>query len=172
MVKFARVSLAISTEEIYPLSAFPYLDRPERLLRVLHPGVRGGRVKDADWRGWSLVVNGSTPTLEFTTPYDQATGSLTLEVMRPLFNWIGVGGTEAASTVGLQSDTDTVDVSVEDLLPEALAVAYETLAARTPAQPFPQATELAAFWQGEARRGQYHDASQDRQAPAAQGQAA
>ena len=51
-------------------------------MRVLEPDIRGRGAKDARWRGWSLVLDAETPTLELTVPFGTATGNLILEVLR------------------------------------------------------------------------------------------
>lgn len=155
-----RVHLAIGTGYAYPLTSFTWLDRPERLVRVLEPGPTGGEPVDASWRGPRLVLDGPTPTLNLRVPFENATGSLTLEVMRPGHTLIATAGVWAEST-GLINDTDQCLPNAEDVLPQFMAEAYAALASRTPGRPYPGADAARKAWLQVARRGRYYDRSNE-----------
>jgi len=127
-----RLTVAITTADSYPIAAYPWLDRMERLVGVLEPSpVSGRRPVDAGWRGWRLVVDGPTPRLEVNAPFATASGDLTLDVLRPA-NTL-VNGTD--STTGLVDDTDTAVPAIEEFLPVGLMEAYQALMSRTPGRP-------------------------------------
>jgi hypothetical protein len=127
-----RVQVAITTAETYALTTYPWLSYPERLLRVLEPGVTGTRAVDASWRGWRLVWSGGYPTLELETPFDTVTGSLTLEVLRPADTW---NGAEKAPGIGMLAEADSCIAGVEEVIPIALMEALYSLMSRNPGRP-------------------------------------
>lgn len=157
-----RVRLTITRDYAYSTTTWPWLDRPERLRRILEPGVRGDRPVDASWRGWDLVLDANTPIIEFDVPFEAATGTLTLEVSRPANTWIATGGVwaETAPSSGLVNDTDQTLAEIEDVLPAAKMIAYEALLRRAegrPPGPLLKAYETA---RADAEAGRYWDRSQ------------
>jgi hypothetical protein len=151
LAKRAEVETAITTAYSYPLDGFPYVDRAERLVRVLEPGPTGRQPINAAWRGWRWRPDTAGGFLELSTPFTTASGALTLEVIRPVKNWVyTAAGGWATSLDGLTNETDFFDLNEEDLLDTARMVAYETLVARTPGRPLPGAADQAKFWRERA----------------------
>lgn len=127
-----RLSIAITTADTYSTTAYPWLDRPDRLVRVLEPAPMSGRAPtDASWRGPRLVVDGASPFLQLNAPFTTASGNLVLEVWRPGDSL--VNGVE--STTGLSAGTDTALPRVEDVVMVALLEGYQVLANRNPSRP-------------------------------------
>ncbi len=125
-----RITLAITTAETYPITTWPWLDRPERLLRVLEPPPNGTAAVDAMWRKPRLIL-GSAPQLQLNAPFATATGNLTLEVLRPAITLIsGVEG-----VVGLATEGQTALATVEDVREIGLLEAYRDLQHRAPGRP-------------------------------------
>jgi hypothetical protein len=133
-----RISLAATTVQSYSLATWAaWLDRPERLLRVLETGPTAGVPEDASWRQPRLVLDGESPALELATPFAAATGGgLTLSVARPADTWIKPsGGAWGESAVGLAVDADEAQPSVEDVMTATLVEAYQVLATREQSAP-------------------------------------
>lgn len=127
-----RLTLTITTGDSYSLSAWPWLDRPTRLLRVLEPAIRSGlQPVDASWRGPKLVVNGGSNLLTLNSQFDVAGGNLTLETLSPASRWIN--GAESAG--GLVAATDTAEVTIEEGVAVTLVEAYQALATRSVGAP-------------------------------------
>lgn len=119
-----RVTLAITTADTYSTTTWPWLDRPERLVRVLEPApVAGGAPVDASWRGPQLVVDGPAPFLQLNAPFSTATGTLTLDVLRPADTLIS----GAESTTGFTAEGQTAIASVNDVREIGLLEAYRAL---------------------------------------------
>lgn len=169
-----RLSLAITTADSYDISAYQaWLDRPERLARVLEPAVVSGRQPtDAAWRGWQLVLNAELPLLTLDTPFASATGSMTLEVLRPASTWIESSGTWAESTVGLANDTDEAKPPIEDFLPFGLMEACAVLMKRSRSRPSGDWATLYAEARDTAKNGRYWDHTSERPEPMPQQQEA
>lgn len=127
-----RITAAITTSDTYALTTWPWLDRPERLVRVLEPSPVAGRAPvDASWRNPRLVADGPAPFLQVDVPFATATGNLTLEVLRPGDSLIS--GVE--STTGLTTDASTAIPSVEDVRTVALMEVARVMLARTAGRP-------------------------------------
>lgn len=124
-----RISLAITTSRTYSLATWAaWLDRPERLLRVLEPDPFDGSIAvSSDWRTPRLIPDADVPTLEIRPPFTQAVGSLTLEVLRPATTWVAVSAVWAESTVGLANEADQVAVSLEEAVKVARVEAFDVL---------------------------------------------
>jgi hypothetical protein len=123
-----QISLAFANTTTASLAAFPWLDRPERLVRVLETApVSGYAEVPCDWRNPQLVL-GAAPMLQLNRPY---TGTLILEVRRP-------GGTSvdgAESTLGLFTESQTALPSVEDVREAGLMHVYRALMNRGTGRP-------------------------------------
>lgn len=128
-----RMTVPITTADSISLSAYRWIDRPERLVRVLEPPPVGTRPVDASWRGPKLVLTAGVPTLEFRTPFDVASGSLTLDVLRPADTL--VSGVETAPGTGLTVDTQTAIAPLEDVVLVGLMESYQALSNRDPGRP-------------------------------------
>ncbi len=157
-----RVTLAITTADSYSLALWPWLDREERLLRVLEPALIAGRQPfDAAWRGARFVRNGGTNLLVCDTPFGSASGSLTLETLAPAHTW--VDDVEVDPSVGITFDVNTVDIEVEDVLPQAMVEACVVLTSRSSGRPNGDWSKNLAFWQGEAKKARFYDHTRDRE---------
>jgi hypothetical protein len=129
---YDRVTIPITTADTYPLTSQPWLDRPERLLRVLEPPATGTRPIEASWRSPKLVWSGGYPSLELDAPFDFASGNLTLEVMRPCDSWIGG---ERAPGTGMTTDPESCLAPLEDIALLALMEVLYVLMQRSPGRP-------------------------------------
>ena len=136
-----RITVTITTADSLSLSAYPWMDRPERLVRVLEPGPTGTRPIDASWRGPQLIWRAGTPSLEFRTPFDVASGSVTLEVLRPADTLIS--GVETAPGTGFSLDAQTGIAPIEDVVTLGLMEAYGSLMNRNPGVPGNWAAQYA-----------------------------
>lgn len=132
-----------STNRIDVSTSFPWLKRPEQLVRVfgVDPANGYGPSQMAG-KAW-LEPDGERMWLHI--PERVATGRVfTIQVRRPCNTWIRVGGTWATSAVGLVNETD-------EALPEVdrvTAVAYWQLCKRMARKgPKPQQKE----WEDESR---------------------
>lgn len=132
-----RVTVPITTAQTYSTTTWPWLDRPERLLRVLEPGPTGGPPIDARWRGWRLRLDAESPVVELDVAFGTATGNLTLEVLRPANTWIKVSGvwTETSPAGGMTSDTDEALATVDDVITAGLVEAYRALMSKSSGRP-------------------------------------
>lgn len=114
----------------------PWLDRPERLLRVRESAqIESGEVYDSGWRRPELEMLGTSPTLHLRTPFLTATGSLVLDVIRPADTWIKVAGTWAESTVGLVNETDEARPTLNEVTDVAILEVCQVLPWRSPGRP-------------------------------------
>jgi hypothetical protein len=132
-----RIAPSITTGTV-SLATWPWLDRDERLVRILEPSPVSGRAPvDSSWRGWRLVLDGEAAFLEPRIPFASASGALTLEVLRPANTWIRTGGTwtETSPASGLAGDTTEAVPSIDEVRTVGLMVAYEALMNRTTGQP-------------------------------------
>jgi len=127
-----RLTLPITTSDQYPMTAYTWLDRPERLVRVLEPSPVAGRAPvDASWRNPRLVVDGATPFLQLDVPFGTATDNLTLEVLRPGDSLISGG----ESTTGLVAEASTALPSIADVRTVALMEFARVMLQRTQGRP-------------------------------------
>ncbi len=127
-----RITLPITTADTYALTTWPWLDRTERLVRVLEPAPVPGRApKDARWRNPRLVVDGASPFLQLDAPFSAASGVLTLEVLRPGDSLIS----GAESIGGLVADASTALPSVADVRTVALMEFAHLMLSRTQGRP-------------------------------------
>lgn len=165
MVTPDRITLAVTTSDTYSLASYPWLDRPERLLGVLEPAPISGRAPiSAQWRGPSLTLDAGANVLQLQTPFETASGNLTLDVLRPCDTLIS--GSE--TTGGFNgAETQTALPSVDDLLPAMLLEAYAALAHRMRGTPDGANWERKrAAQEAELRKMRYYDLSRERpQAP-------
>lgn len=128
-----RIALSI-TGQTASLSAYPWLDREERLLDILEPGPTGGLPISARWRGANLRLDADTPVIEMPAAL-AGTQSLTLVVLRPADTRIAVSGIWSDGTDGLLRDTDEAVPPVNDVLAATLVEAYFDLMNRSAGQP-------------------------------------
>ncbi len=129
------VTLAMTSGDAYALSAYPWLDRPERLIGIRESAPISGRsAVDASWRLANVPIQrfGTTDFLRLNAPFSVgAAGTVALDVMRPAFTL--VNGIE--STEGPTQDADTTEANPEDVRTVALAFAYRALMARQQSSP-------------------------------------
>lgn len=141
-----RILLTITTGFTYSLAAYPWLDREARLVRVLEPGVTGGRARSADYRNPRLVLNAQSPSLELDAPYDSDMvadgGQITLEVLRPATSWVLTSGTWAASTTGPVFDLEEVTADLNDATDVTVVEACRVLLKRQQGAPSGRWQEL------------------------------
>lgn len=124
-----RISVPFAGTSTASLTPWPWLNRPERLVRVLEPApVAGFPEIPCDWRDPTLILDGTAPVLQLNRPY---TGTLTLDVRRPGHTLIS--GVE--STIGLRSDTETALPAESDVIDGMLMEAYRLLMHRSPGRP-------------------------------------
>jgi hypothetical protein len=124
-----RVSFSFSNSATASIAALPWLDRPDRLVRVLETAPRSGFPDvSCEWRDPRLILDGPAPVLQLNRPF---TGTLTLEVRRPGNTLIS--GVE--STVGFEAEGQTALPSVEDVIVAGLVEAYAVLMNRSPGRP-------------------------------------
>lgn len=159
------VTLPANTQFV-DISAFSWLDRPERLTRVRESSPVGGLGIDAGWRRVDLVFSGAHVTLLTVDSAPKVNLSLGLEVLAPLdtFVYTTASGAWAESTTGPVLDTDEVDVAVEDAMPFLLLEYYLPLVERARGVPVGQfaqaytaalaACEASAFFDTTQRRAQ------------------
>lgn len=134
----------VPAADSYSLFTAPWLDRPERLgwpfpqpdgspyPLLMEPAPFGSGWVSADWRGPRLQFSVGLVRLELDVPYTTGTsGSLRLNVMRPVTSWVGNGGTFADSTVGLVAEGDTLQIAQQDLVDVAIWEAIKILAKRS-----------------------------------------
>jgi hypothetical protein len=128
-----RIPIAISTTEQYDLSAYPWLDRQERLVRVTEPPAAGFTQVPSDWRDWRLAFYAGSPLLEMRVPFTSLGGNLILDVLRPADTLIS--GAETAPGTGPTLDTQTVNVGIEELVVLGTLEAATALMSRNPGRP-------------------------------------
>lgn len=159
--------------DAYPMTTFPSLDRPERLIEVREPNpFSASRAPiPSGWRGWELVTDPPTASLRTKTPFAVATGNLTIERIVPASCWIKVSSTWAESAVGLASESDEAQPSVEEFLPFGLVEALTVLIARSPGRPNAEWLTLLAQAEADVKVSRWRDRTQE-MAPQAAGQAA
>jgi hypothetical protein len=166
--KPAEILLPIGTARTYDLSGYWWFDRQERLLGIWEPDPIDGLPQRSDWRGWAVRWNADATLLTTRAPFSAASGSITLEVLRPCVAWIRNDTVWAQSENGLVDDDDTsneammvaADVDPEDIMPVFLMCAYEALSARSPGRPYPGAADMAATWRERAQHLRFWDHTQ------------
>lgn len=159
-----EVTVAITTSDDYTL-AYPWLDRPERLLGIREPSPISGRiVDDSGWRIWELIPIHPSARLRVQEPFTSTSGSpsIALDVIRPQSTWIAVASTWAESTVGLVNPTDEAQPSVEEWLPFGLVEALTVLIARSPGRPNAEWLKLLDLAQNAVKASRYRDLTQER----------
>jgi hypothetical protein len=162
-----RVTVAITTADSISLAAYRWIDRPERILRVMEPPPSGTRPVDAMWRGPQLVLSGGAPTLELRAPFDVASGSVTIEALRPADTLLN--GVETAPGTGLSLDTQTAIAPLEDVVLVGLMEAYLALSNRDPGRPG-QWTQKYADARERAENAMFYDGAMFRRKTAAEQQ--
>lgn len=121
-----RISEPFNGTPFILLTAYAWLDRPERLLSFRESSpLSGGRPISADWRGITPIFDGGNTRLEFARVPD-AIGDIEVSVLRPVHT--RVNGLE--TTVGLVNDNDSVAVTVDDAVKAILPECYLALANR------------------------------------------
>lgn len=132
-----EISPSIATTADISLATWAaWLDRSDRLLAVLEPApVASLAPIDASYRfeGHTarLLLDGETPKLRLNVLYPTATGSLTLQVLRPADTWFRVSGTwtETAPGTALAAETDEVRPDLRHCREAGLVFCYQALAA-------------------------------------------
>lgn len=163
MMLEVEVEVTITTSDTYPMTAFPSLDRPERLREVREPSPVAGRAAISSmWRGWELVPDPPTASLRVKAPFGTVTGNIEIEWTRPAATWIN----NAESAVGLVAESDTAQPSVEEFLPFALTEALPVLIARSPGRPNAEWLTLLAQAEADVKVSRWRDRTQE-VAPAA-----
>lgn len=162
MMLDVEVEVTITTSDTYAMTAFPSLDRPERLREVREPSpVTGMAATSSMWRGWELVPDPPTASLRTNVPFTTATGSLEVEWTRPASTWIKVSSTWGESTVGLANETDEAQPSLEEWLPFALTEALPVLIARSPGRPNAEWLTLLAQAEADVKISRWRDRTQE-----------
>lgn len=174
MMLEVEVEIACTTADAYPMTAFPSLDRPERLRQVREPSPVTGRAPiDSMWRRWELVPDPPTASLRTQVPFAVATGNISVEWTRPASTWIAVPTTFAESAVGLVNATDQAQPSAEEFLPFGLEEALTVLIARSPGRPSAEWERMLAKARSDIGASRYRDRTQMvEQAPSPAGRAA
>lgn len=116
----------VANQRSYSLSAqAAWLDRPERVLRVLDPKRADGAPRQPTFRRWRVSFDGGTPTLQFLdSGYPVAGFSFGIEVLRPAYSLVN----GAESTVGPAAGTDLVLGQASDIVTVAQLRACRWLA--------------------------------------------
>lgn len=162
-----EVTIAVvADQDEYPLTTWaPWLDRSERLVKVLEPNPVSASRKpiDATWRGVTLVLDGETPRLRLDAPLRSATGNLTLRALRPADTWFKTSGTWVETAPGsvLAAETDEVKPDLRHMREAGLVFALQTLAAT---REGPRRAEYQAMYErqlGIARALPFWDATRD-----------
>lgn len=123
-----RVTLSISTSQVYTLPY--YVTDESRLKAIWEPAPFGTAPIDAGWRGPRFVRDGAANLLVFDVPFGTATGSLSLDVLRPADTLIGVNAAALSdSTVGLVNEADEISpqITLDEIREMFLAEAYRVL---------------------------------------------
>lgn len=169
------------------LFSYLWLDRPERLgwpfpqpdgsphPLLMEPAPFGDGWVSADWRRPTLRFDVGTLTLELGVPYTAgSSGSLRLNVMRPVNTWVAVGGTFADSSVGMVNESDQLQIAMADILDVARWEAIKILADRSVSSASGRWADRLEEAERAARRVRWFDDTQDKPRPpaAAAGQVA
>jgi hypothetical protein len=168
-------TISATVSDSYPLTAFPSLDRPERLRRVSEPNPHPGRATPVDsaHRKWRVVPDVPTAALENDAPFAVATGVVTLEWTAPATKWIAVAATWAESAVGLVNESDEAQPAIEEALPFLVEEALTVLIARAPGRPNAEWERKLEKARDDIAVSRYRDRTQVvEQAPVAEGRAA
>lgn len=162
MAMNVEVEVAIvAFQDTYPMTAFPSLDRPERLRGVREPSPFPGRQPvDSMWRGWEAVPDPPTMSLRAKSVFGVSTGNIEVEWTRPASTWIKVAGTWAESAVGLVNESDEAQPAIEEILPFALVEALNVLIARTPGRPNAEWARMLKDAEDAVERSWYRDRTQ------------
>lgn len=138
-----EIAQAVTSGATAVVPTATWLDRAQRFrvcpdhgrIDVREPSpVTGFRAQDACWRGFRFERNGDTSTLRWDSTFT-ANGDLTLFVQRPANTWLKAAGGSYADGTALTLDADEAAVETEEVLPVALMLVYEALAARQPGMP-------------------------------------
>lgn len=166
----------VAGQDVYPLTAFPSLDRPERLVQVREPSPVSTRTAPVHIAaiGWELVSDPPVASLRTRSPFDATSGSMTVERIVPANRWIKLsgGGSYTESAVGLAAEGDEAYPSVEEFLPFGLAEALPVLIARSPGRPNAEWERLLKGAEDDVARSRYRDLTQEMAASAPQQEAA
>lgn len=132
----AKITIPITASHSYSLATWSrWLKYPERLIRVSEPDALGYEPRDAAWRGWRLVLDAQSPRLVFNRPFESASGSITLDVLRPANSWVLTSGTWAESSTGMVLDLEEIEVELNAAVAATLVEVCEALLARQQGAP-------------------------------------
>ena len=157
-----RITLAITTSQEYSLATWvAWLDREERLVGVFEPPPVGSLpIPAGSLRRPRLRFDAELPVLELAVPFANATGNLSLDVLRPADTWIATSGVWSESTTGLASETDEARPSVEDIVKVGLMEAFLCLMNRSPGRPSGPYEAKYTLAKADAMKVRYFDLSQ------------
>lgn len=154
-------TISITTATSYSLSAFPSLDRPERLRLIREPAPTTGYPPvDSMFRRWRVVPAVPTASLEVDIPFGIATGSITVEWMSPATRYISVASVWAESTAGLVNETDEAQPSVAEALPFLRREAAMVLIARAQGAPSGHWVQMLQQAEADIAKSRYLDRTQ------------
>lgn len=122
----------VAQQQEYLLGAYPWCDRPERIVDVKDPPRAAGHPYRPTWRRWEPKLDNGFCWISFLdAAYPRAGTSFQVRVRRPVSSL--VNGVE--STTGPLLDTDAVMVPLQDWVDVALIYAYQSLATRARGRP-------------------------------------
>lgn len=168
-----ELTVAITTSDEIALTTWQgWLDRVDRLRAVLEPSPVSGRAPiDASWRFRSdeplLTLDAELPKLRLEVPFSTATGSLTLQVLRPAETWLRISSTwtEMTPGTGMTAETDETKVDLAHIRAAGKVFAYQAMAeARSGARRGEYQAQYEAAL-ADARKLRYWDASRDKLQP-------
>ena len=162
MMLEVEVEIAVTTSDAYPMTLYPWLDRPERLRQVREPNPFSASLAPIDsmWRQWEIVSDPATASLRTKVPFSAASGNISLEAIRPAVTWIAVPTTFAESLVGLVGVDDKAQPSVEEFLPFGLDEALNVLIARSPGRPNAEWARMQEKARADIAASRYRDRTQ------------
>lgn len=126
------LSITLQTNQRdYALGAYPWLDRPERIVALREPNLDATTTRPS-WRHWELREDVDGQILHVPQPWRFSSGSYvaSLQVLRPADTKIRASGVWGDSTVGLVNDPDEAGPDIQAVVTVAAALAYRWLAAR------------------------------------------
>lgn len=121
----------VTLQRDYALAAYPWLDRPERIVALREPNLDASTTRPS-WRHYELREDVDGQTLHVPQPWRFSSGSYSasLQVLRPADTKIRVASVWSDSTVGLVNESDEAGPDVNAVVTVASALAYHWLAAR------------------------------------------
>ncbi len=150
-----RLSIVTSVAtDTYATTAYPWLDRTERILSFEEGGIITGRhPRRCDWRNPKLVLDGVTPVIELDVPF---TGTLYVTSLRPQDTLVN----GADSVTGLVIETDTAVPDVESVTVIGKMLMLEVLMHRSPGYPNGNWSAMYPAAVRAARQVRYFDRTQ------------